>query len=445
MSFELALFIDVVTLLFCTFLLVRHGKLSMAHPGTTHLFFHAYSYTFRLATLARGGSVLFSHETWGNGQVEPMHPEEITQAVLLADAVLAACTGVWLSLAGRVWTRPAGAPAPLMLNRKVVHTIVVICAPFALFGFVMQTVFPGLGTTNLGLDLSGEVTGSGYYQILQAWPGSLFLLLVYVNGFRSWLVAPMSLYLAIIGLQGYHRVRMLLPILMLIQFQLARTGRKWPRITGLALIAALAFIAIPLKSIGKAVQSGQSAAEVAEMVGDVSQKTLRGKNDDQTFLDQFACTMTLIDQHGDFYYGQPYLGLIALPVPRALWPEKPTVTAWIFEISTKSRPMGENGMIVTLLGEAYANFGYFGVFAIPTLLSWVFAVAYFRTRELPVLSVARLTYLVTLCTLMQVHRDGLPSLVMFTFVNLMPIMIVVVVHMLLPGRVQRTGLRALPA
>jgi hypothetical protein len=92
------------------------------------------------------------------------------------------------------------------------------------------------------------------------------------------------------------------------------------------------------------------------------------------------------------------------------------------------------GMIVTYLGESYANWGYLGIVVIPYLTAYWLARAYFRAYRSHYLSVARFIYLLVACNLIQVYRDGLVSIVIFTWVNMMPLMIIVTLHYIFPKR-----------
>ncbi len=52
----------------------------------------------------------------------------------------------------------------------------------------------------------------------------------------------------------------------------------------------------------------------------------------------------------------------------------------------------------------------------------------------------RLAYLLIACNLIQVYRDGLTSIVVFTWVNMMPLMVIVALHYILPVRHKREKL-----
>ncbi len=153
---------------------------------------------------------------------------------------------------------------------------------------------------------------------------------------------------------------------------------------------------------------------------------------DEAFLDQFASALTLIDKNGKFYYGSTYAPLILNPIPRQVWKDKPGLADYEKDFSTPERPMFEMGMIITFLGEAYANFGYVGLILIPGLLAYWLARIYFRAYRSKYLSVYRFAYLLIACNLIQVYRDGLVSLVTFTLVNMMPLAIIVILHYAIP-------------
>jgi oligosaccharide repeat unit polymerase len=96
--------------------------------------------------------------------------------------------------------------------------------------------------------------------------------------------------------------------------------------------------------------------------------------------------------------------------------------------------MNEMGMIATFLGEPYANFGYLGILLVPALLAYFLGRVYFRAYRSNYFSVIRLAYLLVACNLIQVYRDGLTSIVVFTWVNMMPLMVIVALHYVLPVR-----------
>jgi hypothetical protein len=269
------------------------------------------------------------------------------------------------------------------------------------------------------------------------WAGLTLLALIYWYGFRWWLMVPMSLYLLVMAYQGYHRFRVIIPAILLIQIYLDRRKLRWPPIYVLGVLFFLMLIFFPLKDIGKLAQEGEGVVQIVDMSRQSVNNALAVQAPDQQFLDQLACALTLMDHSGKRYYGTTYLALVTLPIPRQWWPDKPGLADYLIDISIPSRPMSEMGMIVTFLGESYVNFGFLGIVFVPALLAYFLARAYFRAYRSNYFSVIRLTYLLVACNLIQVYRDGLISIVVFTWVNMMPLMLIVALHYILPAKEQK--------
>jgi len=67
----------------------------------------------------------------------------------------------------------------------------------------------------------------------------------------------------------------------------------------------------------------------------------------------------------DFQYGRTYVGAVFFVVPRVLWPGKPSLVVGEFTTPYYFPWMaGEASRPITLLGECYLNFGYWGVPAV---------------------------------------------------------------------------------
>ncbi|HKP12548.1 MAG TPA: O-antigen polymerase [Blastocatellia bacterium] len=429
-----ALLVDLATIAVCVAVLIRYGRLSHSHPGTIYLFFHTYTFTVRLFGLLFGAETLFSQYL---GFFEAVTHSEIVRAALLGDLALAAMTVAWirasvddLKKARRSpHAQPEGKPN---LSLRTIWAVVAVTFPLGIAGLLAFANVPGLSAAREALE-PGEWQTSNYFFITQVWAGLALLALIYWYGFRWWLVLPMSFYLLLMAYQGYHRFRVVIPALLLIQIFLDRRKLKWPPLYLSAVLVGLMLIYFPLKSIGQMAQEGESVNEIVTMSTESVNQALAAKAPDQYFLDEFACALSLTDDAGHYYYGATYLALVTLPVPRQWWPEKPGLADYLHEISKPWRPMGEMGMIVTFLGESYVNFGYPGIVLIPMLLAYVLARAYFRAYRSDYFTVLRLSYLLIACNLIQVYRDGLVSIVIFTWVNMMPLMVIVLLHYVLPS------------
>lgn len=433
LDIPVALFIDVMVISICAIILLRYGRLSHSHPATIYLIFHLYTFTLRLIGVMLGAPTLLSQYMLF---FEPITHEEIVRAALLGDVAVIVMTGAWLKASRddlkELLKRPELASGGLPnLSLRHIWSVVAIAFPLGLFGLWAFTNLPGMESERVEL---GEWQTSSWFFITQVWAGLALLALIYWYGFRWWLMVPMSLYLLVMAYQGYHRFRVIIPAILLIQIYLDRRKLRWPPIYVSGVILILMLLFFPLKDIGRLAQQGEDVGEIVDITRESVNSALAGKAPDHMFLDEFACGLTLTDNTGKHYYGSTYLALLTLPIPRQWWPDKPGLADYLKDISIPSRPMGEMGMIVTFLGESYVNFGYLGILLVPGLLAYFLGRVYFRAYRSNYFSVIRLAYMLIACNLIQVYRDGLTSIVVFTWVNMMPLMVILVLHYVLPVR-----------
>jgi hypothetical protein len=407
----------------------------------------------------------------------PVTHLEILRAVLLADLALLVMTIAWIraatddrakglnlpefafhnradaalkilalmrlkSLAGKDYLSRLNQKYRRTLSLRHIWRVVFIVTPIGLVSFILLTNIPGRDSSTIYL---GEWESSSWVGITQLWAGLALLALIYWYGFRLWLIFPMGCYLMLMAIQGSGRSRAIIPFLLLTQIYLDRRRLKWPPPRLLIVLLAVLLLFYPLKTIGTMANKGASLTQIVKSSTAITRNALEGKNDDQQFLDQFASALTLIDNHGKLYYGFTYMSLFTLPIPRQWWHNKPGLADYIKDFSTPSRPMGETGMIVTFLGEAYANFSYVGIVLVSYLIAYWLARAYFSAYRRHYLSIARFFYLLVACNLIQVYRDRLISIVVFTCVNMMPLILIVLLHYILPMKVTGRKITSLPA
>ena len=134
----------------------------------------------------------------------------------------------------------------------------------------------------------------------------------------------------------------------------------------------------------------------------------------------YASILTLIDQHGKYFYGSTYLTLLLAPIPRPFWEAKPSLMQWMTDISTPSRNLRELGAVATIYGESYANFGYVGVIVIPFLFAKYSARWYYKILNTHPQSANLYLYLYFSAVIIQVYRDGLNAIFIFLSVYNMP-------------------------
>jgi hypothetical protein len=351
--------------------------------------------------------------------------------MFIADGAFVLMTLAWIQASWRDLNKHGPLPepgneGPVTLSKPAVWAVVSLALPIGIIGLALFTRMPGKTTVMIP-----EAMRTGWIGITQMWAGLSLIALIYVYGFKWRYAVPMVFYLLIQLVQGGSRFRVVLPALLLCQIYLDRKGRKWPSVRVIIILATVGLLFFPMKRIGKMYQAGVPLSHIYTHSSEVIKSVFQGEGE-QVFLDQFAMMLTLIDEKGKWYYGRKWFYSTAIMwIPRPLWPDKPHMGGFIQEISKPSRPVGKMGMITTFLGDAYANFRYFGLVLVPYLLAYWTGRGYFRAYRSNFLSLARFFYLLLACNLIQVYRDGLKSIVTFIAANMMPLFIIVLLHVIL--------------
>lgn len=124
--------------------------------------------------------------------------------------------------------------------------------------------------------------------------------------------------------------------------------------------------------------------------------------------DQLARTIDCFPARARFLHGYSFYGVLANPVPRALWPGKPVGVGKLASILYDGNP--DNSIGLSLPGELYANFGYagslLGMFLFGVLAARIY-IWYMRQRGDPA---ALAVYLMALvCIMTEVRGDILDA------------------------------------
>lgn len=393
-------------------------RLSFWHPLTAYLFFHIYGFTVRAFDIYNGAPTIY----YGWLNAEDVTTDELTSALLLADlALIVFAVASWL--AHRLFNARSHLPVSrTILNEKIIKTVAFVGLPP---GLIMFFLFK---TTQV----FEEGTG-GYLAGATMWPIGITCLLVFVFGLRWYSCLLLAAILGVVAVQGYHRFMLVLPLMFLSALHLQRRGLRWPTIPILLGAVALATVFPRLKHIGRAIQAG----DMKEAGFQLTQSFARDDSQEQvtygeSYLDQYACGLSMIDYNAKKFWGSTYLGIVTLPIPRNWWPGKPALNEHVKEISTSTRQFGREGRIITYLGESYANFGYAGFVIIPAMLGYALTAFCLHATTGPWQSLSRYVYLACFIAFIQLFRDGLYSLVVFTIAHNIPMLVVIALHMI-PG------------
>jgi hypothetical protein len=152
---------------------------------------------------------------------------------------------------------------------------------------------------------------------------------------------------------------------------------------------------------------------------------VEGESGDLSFLEQSAAMIGSMDNMDKMFCGETYVPILFFWMPRVYWDDKPKLNQWQHDIATPGRNYGQMGQISLLSGESYANFGYFGAFAIPWFVGMLYSKIYFYYRNINSNHKGFLLLLLMHMILFQVWRDGLISLIIFPIVNYLPLILLI--------------------
>ena len=412
------LVVDLCLVIGLSLLLVR--RLSFWHPATVYLVFHFYSFTWRAIGLVNGAPPMYAQ----NRAADVITAPEYERALLWADVgLLAFCVAAY-------WAHLRFEPQshrPIVRRTLSPRLVVAVCCVALPIGIL------ALYAAKSDVYVSDVVATSGYFQTLTMWPFGCLAMLVFAYGFRWYSVILICAYLAVVALQGYHRFMVLFPLIFFSAYFLQSRRRLWPTLPIILLGFVTAMIFPRLKYIGQAYQNGDTA-EAINLVFEsfVERKSYEAVSYGEDFFDQYAGGLTMTDEAGKFYFGSTYLAIVTLPVPRAIWPDKPGLADHVHDISTSRRQYDVEGRILTYLGEAYLNFGYLGMVVIPAILGFLLTGWCLRATSGPLRRFDRYLYVVFFVAFIQLYRDGLLSLLVFTVVHNIPMAVVWFLH-LIPG------------
>lgn len=423
-EYLLSIFVDLTSVFLCTALLLRYARLRYSHPGFTYLFFHVHTVTVRLFALAGGANPLFSGT---GGLLSAIQPDELVRAAWYMDIALWVASLVWAFTPAEESPRPGDENA-IRIDPAILRVMVVVSVLVGAVGLRMAANVPGVDVYQ-GLANSAW-GGSSYITILPTWFGLGILAHIYYYGATKLSSVFIVVYLVLMAIQTAFRFRVIVAVLMLVYIWVERRGRRWPSATIIAGLVILAVLFFPMKELGVQVLSGGSLSEMGDTVAKSVMDVSNGRAADQAFLDQAASVLTLADLKGEKLWFNGYVPLLTLPIPRAVWPDKPSLAdaLAVAFVSTPSRPMSKSGMIPTYVGEAYICFGFAGVILTPFVMALIFAWFARRASRARYDSLWRFAYAIISVNLIQVYRDGLAALVLFTAVNMMPLVLLLLVH-----------------
>jgi hypothetical protein len=287
--------------------------------------------------------------------------------------VMIPITATWVGYslpAGRVlgrWAMP-----PLRLEEpglRVLRRWGWGLAVFASLGLLLWLAVGGISPTRLLLPgvLSeapqggAEAPGEDIPYLFQSveWFIPAFLLLRAAGGLkRRWMRWAFWTLTAIIYLSLAFRYRLVLLLVATLTLAFLRKGKR-PPMSLLALGAVLLFAFAGWVSIMRRYFASYGMDESLDMsLGAVLKSGLA----DTRIFDTFMAVLYAVPRFKDHVYADPFTYIFILPIPRALWPEKPN-PEWLYDVGAAvGTPIsGSAGVAVPNFGEFYMAFGVPGV------------------------------------------------------------------------------------
>lgn len=413
MNLDQAMRVDYAAIIFSLILLFSIRRdLRLSHPAVIYMAFHLTVVSYRVHQISNSSATMYE-----------LSKPEIVRALVIADLML------FILISGWAWSYLVGNRLKNLQNSKgerslsypvgikQVLPVSIIMLPYGLYAFAKGIYLPGSGVEN-------KIFDSSYQTFAIAWPGLILAAFIYARGFKWYLISPMFVYLFIMALQGQSRYRLLLPSLLLMFIWLDQHRRKIPPIWMASLAILMVALFLPLKSIGQDARRGTLTIEsTISTVKDSIQGVETGDNTELLLFDQYAAAISSADSHASFL-GKPYIQMLTLPIPRVLWPDKPKLSDSIASLSTNARPIGKNGSIVTIVGDIYMNFRILGVILLGLLFARITGFFYRQAYLAGFPDVRHFTFLYFAAILIQVYRDGLPSIYTFLLVNSTPLVLI---------------------
>lgn len=420
MDTETALIVDILLLIMSLWVILQVSERSIFNPSLWWVALHAYAVTFRLITLNLG---VESIPIFGIRS-----DVELVNAAIACDISLLAVVGATLFAARKnPPNRIRGSidKRVVQLNPLVGNIISILCltiGTFALIVFSRVAIVAGARGVDIATIDIGRFDESSYPAVISGFAIQGSMIQCAMRGFTRWTLVPFLILLVLTAINPARTAFVLVVVMMFMIYQAMRNQQglplKWA--VGGLILGCVWFVYKPFV-VG--VLNGDNSKEIMASVQDyVQESASRGASGDTQFLDMQATYMGAADDEGIRLHGATILPLLYLPIPRFLWPDKPSLNESGQRLTSHLRPIGTVGMTPNLSGESYIDFGWIGCAIIPFLYMVGMQTAFRQVNGLSIVSVARWTYVIILVCMLQVFRDGLVSLFTYPIIAYLPLL-----------------------
>ncbi len=284
----------------------------------------------------------------------------------------------------------------------------------------------------LEFDTTKSVIGTFIISIMN-WFILILSLLYFLNSQNKNKVLLLIVFVAILiqAFQGYGRWRLMVDVMFITILFYIINGLYYPKIKIFHILIVFFTLIIysNLKYLGIILFVAQSADQLPSLSTFLSNLF----NGDMPFIfnigdlfiiDHQASLIKAIDTQ-NYFYGKTYLSNFEMFMPKYLFPNKHSVNYWLVTLKNNSQLFEINGSIPTMIGESYANFGFFGPVFVTFLLS-SFSIFYFfkitNSIKRRIISYELIFYCAFYLSYFQIIRDGFNSVINFMFFTFFPLL-----------------------
>ena len=410
----MSIYLDIFIVILLFVYIIKQEQLNILNPCLIYWFFHVFFVTLRGFQIFVLGTKIISN-LWYSTYITL---EEIDKAIFIADISLIAFF-VGFNVFSHKFKVSGNKLSKKFENTKegrtkIINYYLLLVFLFGLVGLVTYKSIADRDLENYDYStFSNLMTGLGIISSI---------VLIYVKGFKKQYLIYFGALIVFYSLQGENRFRVILSLLFVLMLYLKSINLKMPPLKYYAFGFLFLLISFPLKEVGVKFQE-TGKIDITKVVKDSFEEFSEGESGDMSFIEQSAGMIGAIDMKDKIFYGDTYQSILIFFVPRSLWKDKPSLNQWQHDISISGRDFGTMGQVSLISGESYANFRYIGVFIISFLVGRWYSFLYNSYSNLPAKHKGFLLLLLFNMVLFQVWRDGMISLILFPFLNYLPIMI----------------------
>jgi hypothetical protein len=422
---DIALTLQVLVWLVVLGVFMASGQASVFHPAILYLAFHGVVFVARPLLV----HFLAFDSVWTYMVFRP-EDEDFIRALGVSSVALISFVGASLFLG---WSRARFTPAPTpsfspAQRRALLWTTLLLLPLLAI----------SIYTTRGGAETAGEraqngvfimTNSTGYLNDAQFMLAPLICAWLLLTRFHWLNLPPIMLYVAYRSWNGWSRWTIVLFFVMVIFAFCWQQRRRWLPLWSLALAVPLLMLFNVLghdRDVIKNLITGEQSENVLKDLrqGMTAEEKRNMRYDTQDFanFDYLCYVVGVVPKRTETYtYGLQYLQLFTEPIPRILWPGKPTGAP------VRTLDLGAYGnfvgLTVSLPGDGWMSGGWIGLITTLSLAGWILGSAhrwFWNNRDKPMVA---LFYVSGLAMLPQWYRDGGISIFKFLFWTWLPFLI----------------------